>query len=204
WFFAISATLLAALAVHVALSLPQHKYVSQALVLTGLFILFFTSIAPDALSVKLNVMRAEKSTDKIMDAFPLFNQLSAEAYTPMIAVLENENLDIGLKTGTTIGTYCKFLENTVADEYELFVPYQENDVIFKDFETRVSRKQFYENWHSEKSGKFQYLISNSDWRTWNFARSRIPQINLDEIDRKYLQLSPYSTEELISYCINLH
>ena len=88
WFFITTTLVLVLLVIHILAKLPQYKFIQQGLVVIGVCMLIFTASAPDALSVKLNVARGN------IDPFPLFHQLSAEAFDEMVTVLNNQTEDI--------------------------------------------------------------------------------------------------------------
>lgn len=106
WFFIVAAVLLVMLAVNILRKANQYIFIQKALLLVGLSMLVFTMSTPDALAVKLNLMRATE--EEPIDPFPLFHQLSAEAYPIMNDVLNSGEYEFGAYDAP-LTDYCDFV-----------------------------------------------------------------------------------------------
>ncbi|MFA6132084.1 MAG: DUF4153 domain-containing protein [Patescibacteria group bacterium] len=178
WFFLSSALLAALLGVHIARSLSQAKFISQALVFMGCAMLIFTACAPDALTVRLNIARAEQ-TGKL-DPFPLFDQLSAEAFPLMSTVLFSDQYPIG-KLDAAITDYCPFVRAHYRDGYILnftLIPEPlKDEALATDVYIRQEIADFQNRWLTQpvnKEGENKFHFRNADWRSWNLARVFLP------------------------------
>ncbi len=199
WFFTLCVVLIATLVIHIIKSIDQHKYTSQALVITGCAMLLFTAIAPDALTVRLNIIRAQETGE--LDAFPLFNELSAEAYPLMDMVLSNELYQemIGIMD-TEITDYCAFIvtvfDSTNPYSYFLVNSLGDDENISLDLEVRQDRALFYFDWHAEGSS---FQINQNDWRTWNLANALVPVKTISN-NADPIQDMPYPIEDIVNAC----
>jgi hypothetical protein len=188
WFFALAAILLVILAVHVITKTRQYKYLQQALVVCGVAMLVFTMSTPDALSVKMNIARAD---DGQIAAFPLFNQLSAEAYPIMEEVLLNEDYGIGLVTDPTefcpyvVGGYDHAGNRTGVRATDL-----SENLYIRDTGLRIDLKIFQDNlfnhYYTDKDGDGE-KESRTGWRAWNYSRENIPRLRDGEPAQDFLQ-----------------
>ncbi|HAL49963.1 MAG: hypothetical protein UU46_C0041G0002 [Candidatus Uhrbacteria bacterium GW2011_GWD1_41_16] len=198
WFFLLSGILLILLCIHIIRSTKQNNYITQALLIIGCAILIFTATSPDALTVRLNIARAQQTGE--LDAFPLFNDLSAEAYPLMDMVLSGKSYQkmIGVMD-TKITDYCVFLEKpNELIEYTLVPNPEIDEDLAKDIFVRYDKELFYYHWLStgEDAG-FQSL--RDDWRTWNLARALIPAgTETDNTDP--IENIPYPTKEIANAC----
>jgi len=178
WFFLSSALLSILLGVHIVRAVSQAKFMSQALVFMGCAMLIFTACAPDALTVRLNIARAEQ-TGKL-DPFPLFDQLSAEAYPLMSTVLFSDQYPIG-KLNTTITDYCPFVRAHYRKGYIFnftFIPESlKDEALATDVYVRQEIADFQNRWLAQpvnKEGVNKFHFRNADWRSWNLARAFLP------------------------------
>lgn len=192
WFFILCAIILLLLAYHIVRKIPQYKFMQQAPIIIGIAMLLFTASAPDALAVKLNVKRGD------IDPFPLFHDLSAEAYEIMDDVLNSGNYEFGL-LDTSIEDYCPFVfsnyENnkiksfTWTNVYLSTDDYPDADAMNKDYDLRFDLVRFKNDW--------AHIRMHNSWRTWNFSRSRVPEIEQQEQDNRNIQ---YTVEETAEAC----
>ncbi len=209
WFFALAAVLLVLLAVHVFAKTPQYKYLQQALVVTGIAMLVFTMSAPDALSVKMNIARAD---DGNVAAFPLFNQLSAEAYPIMERVLTSGELGYGLLD--SVEDYCPHVDPIYSAQNGLL---QEIDskvdggVIDTDRDVRQSIERFEQRWHREyfktvqgdfpeNGGRRESTeVKRYDWRSLNLSRTNVPRLENGDLSID-LNIYQFSNGNIAAAC----
>lgn len=222
WFFMVMIVLLTLLTLNILLKKSQYKFLQQSLIFIGIMILVFTVVAPDALSVKLNIARA--SDDNPIDPFPHFNQLSAEAYPIMNDVLSNDKYEIGL-LDTSISDYCPLIHAQYSynrDKYnkpfpELitkfnYIGQNSNDHIdeklWEDFHLRRDIARFEKKWNNKhfthnrarkNDDDPRYVQRKYDWREWNLLRSRLPR-NEKYNDTNVYNNVPFPTEELGNAC----
>lgn len=187
WFFILAAAILLLLAYHIARKIPQYKFIQQGLILTGIATLLFTMSAPDALSVRLNTARAENNQ---LDPFPLFNDLSAEAYLVMNNVLKSGDYDTGL-LDTTITDYCPFVRAHYNDSkivsFTLIPDSNIREDLREDFELRREIARFDNKW-SRKA-------TQHDWRSWNLSRSNLQE--QEHIDDRGI---PFPADKVAEAC----
>ena len=196
WFFALAAVLLVLLAAHIIAKTSQYKYLQQALVVCAVAMLVFTMSTPDALAVKMNINRAE---DGKIAAFPLFNQLSAEAYPVMEKVLLSEDYDIGLITNPA--EYCEYVEQSATVGINAISPSPDN-VWVQDINLRADLQGFqsnlYTDYYVDKDGDGE-KESRTGWRAWNYAREQIPRLQ-DGKPTQDFEAREISDEAIIAAC----
>lgn len=198
WFFIVCAILIILLCIHIIRSTKQNNFITQSLLIVGCAMLIFTAISPDALTVRLNIARAQNTGE--LDAFPLFNDLSAEAYPLMDMVLSGESYQemIGVMD-TEITDYCVFLEKPNAlDEYIIVPDPGIDEDLAEDIFARYDKELFYYHWLST-SEDVRFQSRRDDWRTWNLARVLVPAgIETDSVDPT--ENSPYPVNEIANAC----
>lgn len=205
WFFLVAAVLIIWLGTHIILKSKQDLFINHALVFLGCAILIFTALSPDALTMRLNMARAQETGE--LDPFPLFDQLTAEAYPLMDMVLSSKSYEpvIGIMD-TTITDYCPFVEVQYRSEWEgqtrteyisafSLMPDDPNLIesqIANDIMVRQGRALFYANWNSEERAQ-------QDWRTWNLARSLVPYTPSNDLGDPLANI-PYPIEDIAAAC----
>lgn len=149
FFFLTMALVLVVFAIHIFRSRHQAHFMKEVLVVFGSAALVFTALAPDALSVRLNIVRAEQMNEPI-DAYPLFEQLTPEAYPMMEYVLRELNHNL---TSRDV--------DDLVDDWNTERCLRVND--------RGERVRY------DGSGKGMiYYRDSVTWRNWNFARAKMP------------------------------
>lgn len=196
WFFITVGLLLVWLVAHIWKRFDQSMFVRQSAIILGMCILAFVIITPDALSVRLNISRAEVSGEA-MDPFPLFYDLSAEAYPLMDYVLTSGQVDIGLMD-TSIEDYCPHIRfNQYEDDLQAYFSDVSN-LDFELYEDIILRQQianFKNEWLVYMSNKT--AERTNDWRSWNLLRSRLPEKT--EIEFEFYGVAD-TYGELLSAC----
>ncbi len=167
WFFALILVLLALFAYHIHKEDVQEKFLSQAMVIVGIAILAFTALAPDALTLRLNIAHANR-TGKIIETRYLQRELSAEAY-PVMA----------------------FIHATMQHDADTFVPLEhiaKNQTQAKNnYSERIQHQvcekvwadgvRLYPQW-KESRNETTYQRTKKDWRVWNLSRTQLPACTL--------------------------
>ena len=210
WFFILATVILLLLAYHIIKRVPQHKFMQQAPIVIGIAMLIFTISAPDALSVRMNIARAGGND---IDAFPLFNHLSAEAFPAMVGVLTSEEYQSRLKEPEE---FCKYIEPDYASGriVRILDTDDEYAVIRKqDSAARIGSNRFEVSWNNVywkydrnrnrnfdgKGDPQPKKIPREDWRTWNLSRVNVPR-NADKTIPYELTVERPSSESLAAAC----
>jgi hypothetical protein len=151
WFFALILALLALFTYHIHKEDVQEKFLSQAMVIVGIAILAFTALAPDALTLRLNIAHANR-TGKIIETQSLQYELSAEAY-PVMAFIHatmqhdsgeyTQQLAIESNQAQVKNTYTNRIQNSVCD-------------------LKVQRDET------------SYWTARRVWQEWNLSRTQLP------------------------------
>jgi hypothetical protein len=202
WFFALSTILIMMLAAHIIKSTAQNKYISEALIIVGCAMLLFTALSPDALTVRLNMTRALETQNKEIDPFPLFHQLSADAYGLMDHVLTSNQYEIGLIQNASITDYCGSVRAHYDEDNKIynFTIIPENNEFGDDIIIRQEIARFQNRWLAIPNENDVYSarnFRNADWRSWNFARTLLPDGTIDEIDENGI---PYPANTIAHAC----
>ncbi|MFH1767273.1 MAG: DUF4173 domain-containing protein [Patescibacteria group bacterium] len=223
WFFIVAFVLLGMFTYNILREREQYKFMHQALIFCGVSMLLFTASAPDALSVRLNLAR--HSEEIPFSAFPLFDDLSAEAYPLMNHVLTQEPEMIGLME-TTITDYCPFVRahasNGVIRSFTLIDDPSIDKQLSDDFWLRRDIASFTNHWNKQfftysyvdANGKrasnrrasidgkgtiykMRY-IKNNPWQSWNLSRARLPHPETyEEIEERGI---PYPADMIANAC----
>lgn len=191
WFFITVSLLLILLGIHIALKKAPYTYLQHAPILLGVAMLIFTASAPDALAVKLNVNRAGIEN---VDIFPLFNELSVEAYPAMKRVLEDEShkssiiYDASAFCGRVEPNYSAYANGQITyflkadgEEINIWDESQQDQNELNRFITRM-------NWINTKSTVYDdeqettVWVPEHDLRAWNFARTRVNKLENGTLD----------------------
>lgn len=223
WFFMVMIVLLALFALNILLKKPQYKFLQHSLIFIGVMILAFTISAPDALSVRLNIARA--TDNNLIDPFPHFNRLSAEAYPIMNEVLTNDQYEIGL-LDTSITDYCPLVRVNYSYDRDNKIPQRitsfsyinsnKDDLIdeklWEDFLLRRDMVNFEKKWgnrHFKRNPEYRYNQPNEnvpeyiyrkyDWREWNLLRAKLPRPEEYNKTNTYTDI-PFPTEKLGNAC----
>ena len=209
WFFITTAIVLALLAYHIVKKIPQYTFMQHSAIVIGAAMLIFTVMAPDALSVRLNVARAD---DGRMNAFPLFHQLSAEAFPAMVSALTDEEINIGILEPEEICDVVKPHYSSHPNDGGKLTEIKDQDLnedrVDAFFMERHALNRFQEIWDSA------YFVTKyprgwgmgeltkeprDSWRTWNLSRASIPR-NADHTIAYDLAVPIISHEEFAAIC----
>ena len=158
WFFLTVACVLFVFAVNIFRLEQQGRFIQRALVIVGSAALVFTMMAPDAMTVKWNIARAERLNEP-MDVYPLFNRLSPEAYPRMQYVIREHNFTAENTEGW----------NDVGVATYLVERWNEARCVRVDEHGDRSR--------GTGKGKLYYR-DRVTWKNWNFARTKMPACTL--------------------------
>src|SRR3989338_739621 len=146
WFFITVSITLVGLAIHIFKEQHQGAFTKHALVMTGCAMLIFTAMAPDSLSVRLNIAQAQKAHEPI-DTWPLYRHLSAEAY-PLMQYSLN-----------------KFEHNFEQSKLELQTKKWDETLCLAVDENGNAR--------SGEKGVY-YFRDRINWKNWNLSRTQLP------------------------------
>ena len=173
----------------------QINFIRNGTLFLASAMLVFTMSAPDALSVQLNLNRATE--EKPIDIFPLFHQLSAEAYPKMKYVIENDDIKILdlIKPTPELDEYCGLLNNRRSN-------------VQADKQTRNQIANWENKWNNKffryerGGGKGGTHVLERKWQSWNISRAALPhRYNHENVERDadYSVVSKYCQTQFINH-----
>ena len=174
WILILLAILFGMMFVNIVRHSSQSNFIRNSLIVIGAAALLFTISTPDATAVKLNIARA--TVDDLLDPFPMFNQLSAEAVPIMRYVFESGEVPIAgiMSEQPTLEEYCQYH----GQFFNYHSPSQQVNVV-ADFYAR----QEINNWYRLKSFR-----NELKWMEWNFPLSKLTNRQaIDTSDENYWQ-----------------
>lgn len=167
WFFALILVLLTLFAYHIHKEDVQEKFLSQAMVIVGIAILAFTALAPDALTLRLNIARANR-TGEMIETQSLHRHLSAEAYPLMSYIYATMPHDPGhYSDPSAISSNQLFVKNNYANRIQ-------ERVCEKVWDDGVRLDP---QWKESRNETF-YWTTRRVWQEWNLSRTQLPACTL--------------------------
>lgn len=155
WFFALIIFLLANFAYHISKNDVQERFLKQALLITGIAMLSFTALAPDALTLRLNIARANR-TGEMIETQSLHRHLSAEAYPMMSYIYATIPHDPG-----------HYSDPSAISSNQLFVK--------NNYANRIQERVCEKVWDDKESrNETSYWKTRRSWQEWNLSRMQLP------------------------------